>query len=198
MVVAAVIARAADRPPLLLAALGVLSGALSAWVGFEFAPPWLKWPGELFFLDPGMLAVGALFAAAIAVGLWIAAARGMVLPVAALATMYAWSAAIHTATSIITSLSDDVRLIGGCLAAGAVGAAATQLGASLVLAELRRPLSLALTTAVGAVLGLLYYAGERNLLDGRLLFVVWQPATAYCIGRGLARRKRIAQANLGA
>jgi hypothetical protein len=196
MVVTGLIALAAARPPLLLAALGLISGVLSAWVGFAFAPPWFRWPAELFFLDPETLAIGVLFAAAIAVGLSITAARGRVLPVAALATMYAWSAAIQTVTSITAGTSEDVRVIFGCLAAGAVGAGATQLGASLVLAELRRPSSLVLTTAVGALLALVYYAAERNLLDGRLLFVLWQPATAYCIGRGLGRRDGSAHAVL--
>jgi hypothetical protein len=112
----------------------------------------------------------------------------VVLPVAAVATMYAWSAAIHAATSIITDASDDVRLIVGCLAADALGAAITHAGGALVLATLRRFSSLAVTTAVGAVLGLIYYAGERNWFDGRPLFVVWQPATACAIGAGLAKR----------
>jgi hypothetical protein len=188
MAVTAWIARAASRPPLLMAALGSLSGVLSAWIGFAFEPPWLAGVGGVFFLDAGMVPIGVLFAAAVGVGLAIATLRMVVLPVAAVATMYAWSAAIHAATSIITDASDDVRLIVGCLAAGALGAAITHAGGALVLATLRRFSSLAVTTAVGAVLGLLYYAGERNWFDGRLLFVVWQPATAYAIGAGLAKR----------
>jgi len=188
MAVTPLIARATSRPPLLMAALGLLSGLLSAWFGFGFEPPWLAAVGRVFFLDAGLVPIGALFAAAVGVGLAIATARALVLPVAAVATLYAWSAAIHAATSIITDTSDDVRLIVGCLTAGALGAAITHAGGALVLATLRRFSSLAVTTAVGAVLGLLYYAGERNWLDGRLLFVIWQPATAYAIGAGLSRR----------
>ena len=188
MAVTAWIARAASRPPLLMAALGSLSGVLSAWIGFAFEPPWLAGVGGVFFLDAGRVPIGVLFAAAVGGGLAIATLRMVVLPVAAVATMYAWSAAIHAATSIITDASDDVRLIVGCLAADALGAAITHAGGALVLATLRRFSSLAVTTAVGAVLGLLYYAGERNWLDGRLLFVFWQPATAYAIGAGLAKR----------
>jgi len=188
MAVTAWIARAASRPPLLMAALGSLSGVLSAWIGFAFEPPWLAGVGGVFFLDAGMVPIGVLFAAAVGVGLAIATLRTVVLPVAAVATMYAWSAAVHAATSIITSSSDDVRLIVGSLVAGAVGAAITHAGGALVVATLRRFSSLMVTTAVGAVLGLLYYAGERSWLDGRLLFVLWQPATAYAIGAGLAKR----------
>jgi hypothetical protein len=190
MAVTALIAHAASRPPLLMAALGLLSGVLSAWIGFAFEPHWLGPVGGAFFLDAGMVPIGALFAAAVGVGLAIATQRAVVLPVAAVATMYAWSAAVHAATNIITDSSDDVRLIVGSLVAGAVGAALTHAGGALVLGTLRRFSSLAVTTAVGAALGLLYYAGERNWLDGRLLFVLWQPATAYAIGAGLAKRLR--------
>jgi hypothetical protein len=186
MAIAAFPAPAAARPPLVMAALGTISGALSAWIGFDLDWPWLARPGDLFLLDAAAVPVGALFAAAVAIGLWIAATRASALPVAALATMYAWSAALHTG-SIIASPGDDRQLIVACLVAGAVGAAATQLGAALALPVLRRSSSLALTAAVGAVLGLLFYAGERTSLDGRLLFLLWQPAIAACIGWGLAR-----------
>jgi len=191
MAMTPLIARAASRPALLMAALGLLSGVLSAWIGFAFEPHWLAGVGGVFFLDAGMVPIGVLFAAAVGVGLAIATLRAVVLPVAAVATMYAWSAAIHAATSIITDVRDDVRLIVGCLVAGALGAAITHAGGALVLATLRRFSSLAVTTAVGAVLGLFYYAGERSWLDSRLLFVFWQPATAYAIGAGLTKRPRL-------
>jgi hypothetical protein len=192
MDVAAVFARAAARPPWALGALGLASGALSAGIGFEFAPRWLQWPGAPFLLTAEMVPIGAFFAAAIALGLWLVSHRAIVLPVAALATLYAWSGALHAAIGIVTG-PGDARLIAGCLAAGAVGAAATQLGASIVLPELRRPWLLARTTAAGAALGLIYYAAEHTILDGRVLFLVWQPAIAYAIGTGLAPRARVAR-----
>jgi hypothetical protein len=192
MDVAQVFARAAARPPWALGALGLASGALSAGIGFEFAPHWLQWPGAPFLLTAEMVPIGAFFAAAIGLGLWLVSQRAVVLPVAALATLYAWSGAIHAAIGIITA-PGDARLITGCLAAGAVGAAATQLGASIVLTELRRPWLLARTTAIGAALGLIYYAGERRIIDGRVLFLIWQPAIAYAIGTGLAPRARAAR-----
>jgi len=176
-----------------MGALGLISGALSTWLGFEFGPHWLRRLGAVFLLEAEMVPIGAFFAAAVALGLWLAAGRAVVLPVAALATLYAWSAAIHTATSIITT-EGDLRLIAGCLAAGAVGAAITQIGAGIVLRELWRPWLLARTTLIGALLGLLYYAGERSILDGRLLFLLWQPAIAYAIGTGLAGRAQVAGA----
>jgi hypothetical protein len=167
--------------------LGLISGALSAWLGFEFGPHWLRRLGAVFLLEAEMVPIGACFAAAVALGLWLAAGRAVVLPVAALATLYAWSAALHTAIGIITA-EGDARLIAGCLAAGGVGAATTQLGAGIVLRELWRPWMLARTTLIGAVLGLLYYALERSIHDSRLLFLLWQPAIAYAIGTGLTRR----------
>ena len=173
---------------MVMASLGLLSGALSASLGFSVEPWWLARPGSLFFLDAGMVPIGAFFAAAVGVGLWIAAARVLVLPVVALVTLYAWSAAIHTATGIITTTSSDVRLLLGSLAAGAVGAGITHLGGALLLAELRRPRPIAVTTLIGALLGLIYYASERSSIDVRLLFLAWQPAVAFCIGRAVAER----------
>jgi hypothetical protein len=178
---------AALRAPLVMGAFATVSGVLSARIGFDAHVPWLTWPGELFLLDAATVPVGALFAAAIALGLWMAVARARVLAVGALAAMYAWSAALHTATSIITTPGNDWQLVAACLAGGAVGAAATQLGTALMLPVLRRRSSLALTTAVGAALGLLFYVGERTALGGNMLFLFWQPAIAACIGWGLAR-----------
>jgi hypothetical protein len=44
------------------------------------------------------------------------------------------------------------------------------------------------TCAVGAVAGLLFFTGERKMLDERLLYLVWQPLVAFCIGLGLPRQ----------
>jgi hypothetical protein len=55
---------------------------------------------------------------------------------------------------------------------------------------LRRPVRIAMTCIVGALAGMLFYLGERKFIDGRVLYLVWQPAVAFCIGMGLARLKR--------
>ena len=67
------------------------------------------------------------------------------------------------------------------------------MGCALFAADLRRPpWRIALTCAVGAVAGLLFYLGERKYVDERLLFFVWQPAVAFCIGLGLPRQSQSA------
>ena len=38
--------------------------------------------------------------------------------------------------------------------------------------------------------GMLLFVGERKMLDERWLFIVWQPAVAFCIGMGLVGRGR--------
>jgi formylglycine-generating enzyme required for sulfatase activity len=171
--------------PLLMAGLGLISGALSAWLDFPLVPGWLGGVGKVFFLDPMLVPVGAAFALAVAAGLTFLSGRVLVLPVVALATMYAWSAATITLTTIL-STEDYLRLALGSLAAGAVGAAATHLGGALLLKELRRLGALALTTALGAVLGLIY-AAPREVVGIWPLFLLWQPAVAFSLGRALAR-----------
>jgi len=87
-----------------------------------------------------------------------------------------------SATGVITTSNNDVRLILGSLAAGTVGAGLTHLGCALLFAELRDLRRMAVTIAIGALVALLYYAGERDIVDIRWLFVIWQPAVAACIG----------------
>ena len=77
------------------------------------------------------------------------------------------------------------------LCAGAVGAGLTQLGCGLFSSGLRRPWRLALTCAVGAAAGILFFMGERKYVDERLLYLVWQPAVAFCIGLGLPRQHQV-------
>ena len=106
-------------------------------------------------------------------------------------TIYAWSAAIQTAIRLHQIGGGDSGHVGpllGGLGAGAVGALLTQLGAAQFAPELRQLRGLALTSAVGSAAGLLFYFGDRNIIDARWLFVVWQPAVACCIGLGLGAR----------
>ena len=37
---------------------------------------------------------------------------------------------------------------------------------------------------------MLFYLGERKYVDERLLYLVWQPAVAFCIGLGLPRQSQ--------
>jgi len=187
MAAATFIDTARARPAVMLGVLGLVSGILSAWAGMTYEPAWLSAPGKLFFLEAGSMPIGIFFAAAMAVGVWLSTGRKAAIPVVLLATMYAWSAAIQTAI-VVMNTSSDPRQIIGSLAAGAVGAGVTHLGCALVAAELRSTRRIATTVVVGAIAGLLYYLGDREIIDLRVLFIVWQPAVAYSIGIGLAAR----------
>lgn len=176
-----------EQPAVVMAALGLVSGLLSA-LAFDSEPTWLAPVGRVFFLEPGPTLIGIYYGVAVALGIWSRAGNNWALPVLLVTTMYAWSAAIQTAIRTQRNTGDDLNLILASLAAGAVGAGLTHLGCALFETELRRPWRIALSCAVGAIAGLLFYLGERKFIDERLLFVVWQPAVSFCIGLGLARR----------
>lgn len=177
-----------QRPSLSLAALGLLSGLLSAAVGFTLRIELLDPLANLFFLSAEMLPIGFFFGAVVAGDIAIRQRRLLAAPVLLVTTMYAWSAAIFTAVRVHQVGGGDAGQVGPLLAglaAGAVGAGLTQLGASQFAPGLRRPRRLVVTCAVGAAAGLLFYLGDRNIIDARVLFIVWQPAVALCIGLGL-------------
>ena len=177
-----------ERPSVSLAVLGLLSGLLSAAVGFTLRIEQLDPLAGFFLLSAEMLPIGFLFGVVVAAGIAIWARQAFAAPVLLVTTMYAWSAAIHTAIRLHQMGGGDASHLGPLLAGlvgGAVGAGLTQLGAAAFATELRRPRHLALTCSVGAAAGLLFYLGDRNIIDARLLFVVWQPAVAFCIGLGL-------------
>jgi hypothetical protein len=180
-----------DKPNLVMAALGLISGLLSAVVGFDLQLE-LKPFSNLFFLDSQMLPTGFFFGLVVAAGLWLWTRNIWTLPVLLVTTMYAWSAAVQVAIRIQNNAGSNFRLILASLAAGAVGAGITHLGCALFARELRRPWHIALTTIAGALAGLLFFLGERNILDERLLFIIWQPVVAYCIGSALMARSDIA------
>jgi hypothetical protein len=179
---------ARERPAWLLAALALVSGALSAQWGQAFSLSALKPLSTLFLMDPEVMPNGFFYGMALGIGLALWSRKPWALPVVLVTTMYAWSLAIHTAVRLQRNEGDDVHLIAGSLCAGAVGAGITHLGCSLIAADLRRPWwRVALTCGVGAALGMLFYLGERRYLDERLLYLVWQPAVAFCIGLGFPR-----------
>jgi hypothetical protein len=178
------------QPALAMGALGLLSGLFSAGIGFDLELRWLKPIAAIFFLDAGPLPIGLAFGMAIALALWPATRNAWVLPVLPLTTLYAWSAAIQVAIRLQRNEDDTPHLVAASLAAGAVGAGLTHLGCAIFARELRRPVRLAATCAVGSIAGLLLFAGQRKLVDERLLFLVWQPAVAFCIGLGMGQTRR--------
>lgn len=178
-----------DHPPLVLAGLGLLSGILSAVIGFEVRVDLLDWPGSLFFLSAEMMPIGVFFAAvmAFAIAAWESPAWAPI--VTFIGTLYAWSAAIQTALFAHKIGGGDASHAGPLLAgvlAGLVGAALTHLSVALFAHALFDRTHALRTCLVGAIAGTLFYFGSRNLIDARILFVVWQPAVAYAIGLGLA------------
>jgi hypothetical protein len=179
-----------SRPAEILAALGLLSGLLSAGWGQVFNLEPLKPLAIAFLLDPAMMPIGIFFGACVGVGMATWARKPWVAFVVIVTTMYAWSAAIHTAVRLQRNSGEDAYLVAASLCAGAIGAGLTHLGCALFSAELRRPWRIGLTCVVGAVAGMLFYLGERKILDERLLYLVWQPAVAFCIGLGLPRQSQ--------
>jgi hypothetical protein len=177
-----------ERPADTLGALGLVSGILSALWGQTFELKPLEPVAMLFLLDPGALPIGFFYGVAMGVGMATWVRKPWAGTVVFVTTMYAWSAAIHTAIRVQRNTDDDLSLIAASLLAGAVGAGLTQLGCSLFAADLRRPWwRIALTCAVGAAAGMLFYWGNRKYLDDRILFFVWQPVVAFTIGLGLPR-----------
>jgi hypothetical protein len=168
-----------------MAGLGLVSGILSATIGLDVEFAWLRPVGMVFFLDAGPVPIGFFFGLAVALGLWMSTGSWWTLAVLPVTTMYAWSAAIQVAIRLQRTADDDPHLIAASLAAGAVGAGITHLGCAIFAPELRRPLRVAATCAVGALAGMLLFMGQRKMLDDRLLFLIWQPAVAFAIGLGL-------------
>ena len=181
---------ARSRPAETMAALGLLSGVLSAVWGQTYDLEALQPLAIVFLLAPGALPIGFFYGAAMGVGMAVWARKPWAAIIVLVTTMYAWSAAVHTAVRLQRNSDEDAYLVVASLCAGAVGAGLTHLGCSLFSAELRRAWRIGLTCVVGAIAGLLFYMGERKILDERLLYLVWQPAVAFCIGLALPRQSQ--------
>ena len=177
-----------DRAALVLGGLGLVSGLCSAAFGFDLELPWLKPVASVFFIEVGAVPVGLFFAAAMALGMALLTGNVWALPAVVVTTMYAWSAAIHTAIRLQPSGGGDPYLIAASLAAGAVGAGITHLGCAIFAPGLRRPARIALTCAVGAAAGMLFYLGERSFVPQKALYIVWQPVVGFYIGLAMARQ----------
>jgi hypothetical protein len=179
-----------NRPAEMLAVLGLISGSLSAAWGQTYDLEVLQPLAIVFLLAPGALPIGFFYGAALGIGMAAWARKPWAALIVLITSMYAWSAAVHTAVRLQRDRGDDAYLVGASLCAGAVGAGLAHLGCALFSAELRRPWRIALTCAVGAVAGMLFYMGERKIIDERLLYLLWQPAVAFCIGLGLPRQSQ--------
>jgi hypothetical protein len=178
---------ARSRPAETIAALGLLSGVLSAGLGQTYDLEALQPLAIVFLLAPGAMPIGFFYGAALGVGMAVWARKPWAAIIVLVTTMYAWSAAVHTAVRLQRNSGEDAYLVAASLCAGAVGAGLAHLGCALFSAELRRPWRIGLTCVVGAILGMLFYMGERKILDERLLYLLGQPAVAFCIGLGLPR-----------
>jgi hypothetical protein len=175
------------RPAALLVGLGLISGSLSAAWGETFTLGGLQPLGTVFLLDPAALPIGFFYGAALGLGMALAMRKTWAVILVPVTTMYAWSAAVHTAIRLQRNSGEDVHLVAASLCAGAVGAGLTHLGCSLFASELRWPWRICVTCTVGAAAGMLFFMGERKMVDERLLYVIWQPAVAFCIGLWLPR-----------
>jgi len=176
------------RPATMLGTLGLVSGFLSAGWGQTFELEALQPLAILFLLAPAALPIGFFFAVAMGIGVATWVRKPWAGLVVLIATIYAWSAAVHTAVRLQRNSGDDAYLVAASLCAGALGAGLTHLACALFAPELRRPARIVLTCVVGATAGMLFFMGERKILDDRLLYLVWQPAVAFCIGLGLPRQ----------
>ncbi len=179
---------ARNRPAEMLAVLGLVSGSLSAAWGQTYDLEVLQPLAIVFLLAPGALPIGFFYGVALGIGMAAWTRKPWAGLIVLVTTLYAWSAAVHTAVRLQRNSGDDAFLIAASLCAGAVGAGLSHLGCALFAAELRRPWRIGLTCVVGAAGGMLFYMGERKIIDERLLYLAWQPAVAFCIGLGLPRQ----------
>jgi hypothetical protein len=175
------------RPAMLLTGLGLISGSLSATWGQSLTLGALEPLGRVFLLDPAALPIGFFYGLALGLGMVLVRRQGWAAILVPVTTMYAWSAAVHTAIRLQRNSGEDGYLLAASLCAGAIGALLTHLGCSLFASELRQPSRICLTCTVGAAAGMLFFMGERKIVDEGLLYVIWQPAVAFCIGLWLPR-----------
>jgi hypothetical protein len=180
-------------PSVTLAALGLASGILGALWGFGpsrySSSPTLQWLKPLESVFPGMntdyIPIGFFFAVAMALGVWFWTRNLWSLLVVPVATMYAWSIAVSVAVFSQQFLNPETA---GPVA-GAIGAGMTHLGCGFVSPALRRPRWIVLSCAIGALAGTVYVMAHWKMIDELLLYVLWQPAVAFCLGMGLGRAK---------
>ena len=169
------------------AGLGFASGVCSALVGIERPLDGLQPVADVFALHASLLPVGAIFACALGAASWIALRRPAPAVAVALATLYGWSGAIHTAIRLQRNAGDVAHLLAAGLAAGAIGAAVVAAAFAAFAPSLRRWRAWGAVCLAGAAAGLLFTVSERGYIDRGALFIVWQAVVAAAIGLQLDR-----------
>lgn len=174
-----------DRYPAgVLAALGAASGVLGTFglgIGYGDAP------------HPGlhMVLTGLWFGLVVAFGVWRWGHRSLAAAALAVAgTWIGWEAAVNLALQICenwlksAALSEGMKLSIGGFAAGAVGAAATWMGAAAATPWLQNGRVARVIVATGALFGLLLPL-TSHYDDPIVLLLPWQAAVAAALGLGL-------------
>jgi len=175
----------ARQPAPVLAALGAVSGLLSAYI-----------PGPAALIDAGgppqfgiyMALAGIWFGLVIGFGLWRSGHRSAIaLATAVLTTWIGWELAVNIAMQIAGPAGPDAvsaYYVAGMIS-GAVGALLTYAAASPWVPAFRRLWPGAQMTAAGAILGLLLPWATGDDLP-IVLFVPWQAALAGLFGWHIA------------
>src|SRR5204863_6441959 len=109
-----------NRPAATLAVLGLVSGSLSAAWGQTYDLEVLQPLAIVFLLAPGALPIGFFYGAALGVGMAAWARKPWAGIVVLITTMYAWSAAVHTAVRLQRNSDEDAYLVVASRCAGAV------------------------------------------------------------------------------
>ncbi len=204
-------------PSLWMAGFGIVSGVASDLSLSLPVPDLLErvgapvYPGLLFglavaagvYLFAGASWARALFVLVFTALAWVAAFRGCAAIYEALAAD--WLAAQGMTPPLATDGSIDstealrlkdalksnlIPLLASLMAAGAIGAGGTALGAALAVPALRHPIAWLSTTSIGALCALGLFVGDALIgsppgLEFTGLFVIWQALVAATIGYGL-------------
>jgi hypothetical protein len=191
----------------ILALAGLVSGVVAALLPDSVAKA-LNPVSKLFLLNDSAVHPGLLYGAAVALVLgWLGERRIWLLGLVIVIVSAAWSAAVNTATTVYdikdlrtlfdasvrpsssSDPTDAVKLLTG-FAAGIVGALTMTAGLAILIPPLRNVATLAATTSIGGVAGLLIFpflSGWNQTGSLILLFAVWQAGVGACIGLRLAQ-----------
>ena len=189
------VATMAERPAVTLAAFGLASGILSATLGFMFEPPWLEPIADLFWLEPGMMPIGLFYGVALGLGLMLCTGRQLAAPLVLVTTLYRLERR-HPYRHCIVKLGDGTpdtprNLVAG-VAAGAIGAGLTHIGATPVRRRAAPACAASRSPRGRRAYAARSIAWKKRRSSARTLLFVWQPAVAFCIGLGMPRRERAA------
>jgi hypothetical protein len=177
------------HPAVMLGALGVVSGLLSAFVpGPAFGTEVL--PSNLGLY---MVFAGIWFGLVVAFGVFRLANRSAAAVAGTLlGTWVAWEVAVNLAVQLddnwlkLAGLPEPTRTYISGFAAGEVGALLTWAGAACFSPQVRQPPVAITIGTVGAVFGLLLHLSISHDMPA-ILFVPWQVAVAATFGFFLAK-----------